>query len=521
MPLRAYFYDRSGNAINDPENTAERAENISLDTNWPGGFGGCSLILKRDPTAWWPVKLAHEVIIRDGGRIVFQGELIPRSEIGEKFLQTAISAKGFYYLLSKRRIRKRWVDNAPVTRMIWPAARQTTETQQNMDANKRDNMILIRGGYGDVNKNNGDSYYEEYRMPTNNPIRKITSSYAIRTGEGIKAEWWNDDNAASEVSVTDSSGAQVTGSLNTADPLAQGDTELVTLRITLTASDIYDENDRCEIYDITIYGQYESTHGDYASPSYTNGEIVEDVLILAGSGISEDYDDIADPGITLTGFVTEADGFETADRIIERLAAYGDASQNTWGLAVWDETGTSDGKPKAVFEARSISDYEYRVRLADLQDFSHEPTLDELWNNIIISYIDANDQRQFLTGDDDATLTDSDSISDYGERHSPVIDIGKAESSTAQDIGQRVLAYHKDPLYKTSFSIASTIENKQGIPIPVSWVRAGERVKILDYNGGTIYFVRHTQYNDDSKTIAIMPDLPPDTLDIFLAQREQ
>ena len=517
MSERIYFYDRSGNLLNDPERAAEWATGLSIETNWPGGYGAASCRVARNPALYWPVELAYEMIIRDGDRIVYQGEIVPRVEVSPDTQQIAIEAQGYYNLLARRRLRKRWVDNSPVDRMRWPAARYTTASQQEVDANKEGDRILIRGGYGAVNKTAGDDYWERYTAPTGNYIRRVESKYVVRTGEGMKIYWYDVTNSVEGTAVSGTYVVQGTGTLN--KTLADADCLELDARWELLATDTYDENDRGALHDICIKFHYDSGHADYASPGYTTGEVVEDVLLIAGDGISTDFEDIDDPGITLTGFTTQGDDFETAARVIERLTAYGDSAGDTWGFGVWDQNNASDGKPKAFLEERSISDYEYAMRLADLVDFSDEPTLDELWNNIIVKYTDSYGQTQWLTGDDNANLTDATSVAAYGERHSPPIDIGKGDATLAASIGARYLAYHKDPLYKTSFSIQGEVRTKEGVWQPVGWMRAGQRIKILDYQGGTTYFIRHTQYNADAQVIRIQPDLPPDDIAIFMAQR--
>jgi hypothetical protein len=357
-------------------------------------------------------------------------------------------------------------------------------------------------------------------MPKGNKIRKVTCNYAARTGEGIKLEIYNEDGATSEASYTTSDGAEHTGSLATSAPLTGGDSERITLRFTLTSTNTYDENDRGQMHIVVVYGQYESTHPDYAAPGYTNGEIALDALILGGSEISADYGGIVDPGLALSAFTSMGDDYEPIDRIIARALAFGDSSQNTYGLCIWDETGASDGKPKAALTARSVADYEYIASLEELEQFSDEPTLDELWNWIIIKYTDSEGLTQYLTGDDDATLTDASSVAAYGERHSQVIDIGKGDDTIAQDIGQRTLAYHKDPLYKTGFTLRGQVRSKAGVWLPANQVRAGQRIKILDYKSGITYFIRHTSYGADGGTLRIEPDLPPDSMAVFMAQRE-
>ena len=50
--------------------------------------------------------------------------------------------------------------------------------------------------------------------------------------------------------------------------------------------------------------------------------------------------------------------------------------------------------------------------------------------------------------------------------------------------------------------------------VPASWVEAGERVKIMDYEGGKVFVLRLVDYNAETGQLQMTPDLPPDSLEI-------
>lgn len=518
MNEHIYIADASDNLINDPDRSIEYASDIDWASTWPKGYGSASFQVKRDIARQWAVKQAYDLKIRHGHTIVYQGRIddLNRALSASGGQTITVTATGWYAVLTERRLRKRWRDNAPVSRMVWPSNRYLTGSQQGMDANKRDDIIIVRAGYGDVTKSANDAYHENYTVPIGSFIKGVDSLFAMRSGEGITIRWWNDDTAtAEEEEVSLGGGGQSDGTFNAT--MASGLTDSLTLRFILDATDIYDENDRAQVYDMVIYCYYDPTHPQYTSETYTTGQLIKDVLILCGkTNLSTDYSSITDPALTLAAFISQGDNFETGDSLIQRLCAYGDSSQNTYGLAVWDSTGTSDGKPRVDLRARSVSSWEWVVTLADLETFRDSPSLDELYNWVIVKYVDDREQELYLTPDTEATLKDTTSITAYGERHSPVIEIGKATSAKALDMGKRYLAYHKDPLRKSELAIKDQIRDTRGVWWPANRVRGGDRVRLLDYEGGVTYFLRGTSYNQKTGICRMTPDLPEDDIAMLL-----
>lgn len=166
-----------------------------------------------------------------------------------------------------------------------------------------------------------------------------------------------------------------------------------------------------------------------------------------------------------------------------------------------------------------MSDYEHAIQLEDLDQFQDGESEDELHNYIIIKYRGAKGITWYRTPDDNSDLLDQASIDRYGQREK-ILDIGQGDATRADYVGTRYLAYHKDPLRKTEITIKGRIRTKYREWVPVNRVRAGQRVKVVDYRGGQVYFLRHTAYDVDNQVLQMSPDLPPDDLAVFFAQEK-
>ena len=77
-------------------------------------------------------------------------------------------------------------------------------------------------------------------------------------------------------------------------------------------------------------------------------------------------------------------------------------------------------------------------------------------------------------------------------------------------MGQRHLAYHKDPLEKASFSVQGYIRRKNGGAYPVSWIEAGSVVRVQDWD--KVFFIRSVSYDAQTDTVTLTPDVPPDDI---------
>lgn len=511
MRERLYVYDQNDTLITDPAESVEWATGLGWETLWPKGYGACSFEVRRDIARRWAVKQAHKLKILDGLRIVYEGRLNNlRRALREGEESILVDATGWYCRLVERKLHKRWVDIQALSLLEWPSGASRTVQELFVEERPNNDSVLVRFAAKDRTLTaDTETYRLEYAMPHGSYVRRVTFDYQIRTGEGAYVRTWNVDQATAEdtISMTGTP-SEVSGSKDIT--FSAGDTRKFEFRISPYSTDTYDQNDWVRISNLVIYSE----------TALTQGDIVEDVLGRIGEDLSVDYDEVGDPGLTLNPFTTRGDSWEPGDSIIQRVAAYGDASLNSWGLSVWGSAGTSDGLPKVVFEAwPGTDDWEYECHLADVTRFEDDVSDEVLHNYVAVSFTDGARMKRHRTAEDNADLQDAASMAAYGRRDH-VMDIGQGNASLADYVGERYLGYHKDPLPKTALSVVGRLRNKRGTWVAANRVRAGERVKLVDYRGGQVYVLRHTRYDAETGVLEMSPDLPPDDLAILFAQRE-
>lgn len=237
----------------------------------------------------------------------------------------------------------------------------------------------------------------------------------------------------------------------------------------------------------------------------------------------------ADSPLTLEPFVTE--GYEPYTSILQRAASYGDAAYNPWNVYLEHSelAGTPNGLPVVVCEPfLPITDYDYVVSVSEMGAQAASSLVEDyesIRNWIIVKYTDElTSMELYLTPDDDATLKDDASIALYGRRELP-LDLGTASAAAAASIGRRVLASRKDMQYSVSgpIHVVGYLRAKTGsvvTPIPACRVRAGRRLKIEDWITDVIFMVTLTRYHDADQSVDISCGNAPDSLSLYLAQRE-
>jgi len=523
------IYDTSGNQVYDPEGAIEYATGISWETYWPKGFGTASFRVRRmDVFAGWVVKNSYGVIIWDDGTIVYQGriESMPITQAGaDEYVN--VQCVGWWALFEERDLRKRWIDIKGIDNLHWPQGLTTDITQTSFVNTKRDNIIQILLGTRDIYRVRYETYRERYETPTGT-IRRVSFDWLIRSGENFFLELINGQNPPGVdhpptpgVEWYQVSQSAPRSGINQIVTIAYGATSFLEFRALIWNDDLYDNNDYAHISNLRVETNYEAGHRAIAAPTYTQGQLVEDVVLLVnqkGANISTDFTDLGDPGQVLDPYAVEEPTY--AAKVIEAIAAYGDTALNTWGASVWDRTGTADGKPRFVFEAKSVSDWEYELNPGEysLKGLTYEKTSDGLYNSVTVRYTDERGVLMYRTGTDNAALKDMASIDDEYQRDY-YLKLDDAAVTVADYVGSRFIEYHKDRLTRATFQVVGEIRKKDGGMLPVSRVRAGQRVKFI--KTGEIFFIHYTSYDAESRTINISPDMPVDNIQMYLAQLER
>lgn len=532
MAEKIQVYDLSGNRVHDPEGAIDRATGITFQTAWPKGFMEASFQVKRsDVFADWVVKESYGVKIFDGPTIVYQGriETMPRNAGGTDEYIT-VQCVGWYCVLEERTIRKRWVDIAGIAALRWPDGLETSEVQTNFIQSKRENVMQVIIGSKDTLRLSGNTYRELYELPAGT-VRRIRFNYAFRSGENFMLGVLNVSNQGSYILISPTFsllygwewGDTTTDShrVRSADiTFTLGATRTFQLLWYIDRTDTYDQNDYAHVSNLIVEANYEAGHST-AIPTYTQGQLIEDVILLVnqkGAQLSTDFTQLGDPGLILNPFLVEEPTY--AGQVIEQIAAYGDASLDTWGLSVWDSSDTSDGKPRVVFEARNVDDYEYVVELSaeELQALTYEKISDELYNNAIVQFVGERKETRYRTSADNAALADSASIAAEYQRDK-FLKLGAGDATRADYLGQRYIRYHKDRLTRATIAIQGFVKNKGKGKTPANRVRAGQRVKLI--NTGEIFFIRHTSYDAETQTVRVSPDMPVDNVAMLFVQRDR
>lgn len=518
--IRIIITDIAGNYITDPEGAINHATGIQIETAWPKGFMKATFQVRRsDIFASWIIRESYGVLIYDDATIIFDGriESMPRVMAGVDEYIT-VECVGWYCVLEERDLQKRWIDINVVSKLDWPAGTEKDITQNTWVAKEQRNVIQVFAGTGDVRRTTSDMYRLYYLAPSGT-IRKILFGWMGRSGEGLKIFIYN--NAANAYETFFRAATRTVISGNFSYMMALTATRAIEIRVGCESSDTYDQNDLVSISDPRIECNYESGHRAYSNPLYKQGELVEDVILLAnqkGAQLSTDFARWGEPGFVLDPFTVEEPTY--CGQVIEKILSYGDASLNTWGVCVWDRGDTSDGKPRVVLEKMDVSDYEYVVSLLDdeLAALSYERPSDGLHNHVTVGYVDSKNFTRYRTGADNAALTDSTSITNE-YRRDYYTSINEGDATRADYVGSRYISYHKDRRTRGSISIRGEIELKSGGNVPASFVRAGQRIKLL--NTGEVFFIRSTSFDAETQTVRISPDLPEDNLAMLLVQRER
>lgn len=529
MSERVVIENLSGAAVFDSEESLDYAVEVSFETMWPKGYAVATFKVRRgDIMADWTIHESYGVLIYDGATIVYQGriETISRN-VGGTDEYVTVQCAGWYVVLEERLIYKRWVDVKAISCLYWPDGLETDATQTTFVNSRRDNMIQVFMGSGDILRESHEVYRELYELPAGH-VRRILFDYIIRSGEGFYLQVFNVDNPTNNA-VYGSGGNGLEWRIQSLATVQSGSVT-VTFQLGNTGSfefrwyiynkDYYDQTDYAHVSNLRVEATYESGHR-MATPTYTQGQLIEDVVLLAnqkGAQLSTDFAQLDDPGLVLYPFAVDEP--EYAGTIAEKIASYGDASLQTWGLCVWDRSDTSDSLPRVVFEAMDVSDYDYEVdkNAVELAGLTYEKVSSQLYNSVTVQYTDERKVGRYRTSVDNAALADSTSIAAEYQRDK-FLKIGDGDATRADYVGQRYIRYHKDRLTRGTITVRGYIRQKGGGYIPVNRVKAGQRVKLMDT--GEIFFIRHTAYEAETQTVRISPDLPEDNVATLFLQRER
>lgn len=473
-----------------------------FETIWPGGYarlrGMADLSALPHPT----LLDAYRLQLWDGNLLIYDGTLEPLRVIKGSTEKVSFMAWGFYKLLKDRKLNKVWIDTAVVSSLKPPVT--YVDYDPPFVVRKDDNVFEFTAvSTVDVTRNSSDIHKEEYNLAPGNYIRRVTYDYTIRSGEGFNVILYNVDQAATEDTETVTSSSPTSGSVD--HTFTQGNTSSMELRISPRVTDLYAYDDYVIITNLTVY----ATMANFGSPTYTGGEVIQDIIYLLADGeISSDFSLITDPAQVLSPFRTL--GFEAGAASAARVAAHSDTSDNIYGLAVWGGQTSSDGLPQAEFSYVDTSVADYRVSILECDQFQDYGSV-EMANYVVIAYQDTRNVTLYRTPINNTDLQNAASIAAYGRKDSPVFNIGPSTAAFADAVGEQYLATFGGLSSALELQISHSITNAHGVRVPVSRVRAGQCLKITDWPNSGSYWIYSTRYNveDDSLFLSLIPTINP------------
>lgn len=483
--------------IQDPKRELLTAQNLSFTTLYPGGiFGTLTFVVRRKIAEWWSVNSADRIVLLNGLQIIFEGKIESlNSTLSQPGQQVQITAVGGWgAVLMRRLLDKPWADNR-LSDDVW-VWQETAALASLVDVD-RDNRIRVTPK--NVAHGNNELCQFLYREPTGQLIRRVTCSYNLQEGAyAYELRMYDRQNSQNIWNVTASgSGTQ--------DITLTTPSNNVALEFISRAAQTPPENG-------TVYGQVSDVVVYTETGSINLTEIATDIIGLV-SDLNSTAIFIGSNTLSLVPFFTA--GHKTMADILLMAASHGDASYNPWAVYLdhSELAPTPNGNPVLVVEQKpSLSDYDYIVRVEELETgAAFEKFYDDIWNWIIIQYNDPiTGKPLFVSPDDNANLTNSASVSAYGQRDR-LISTQTTSQTQAIQIGRRFLAEHKDPRYKASgqLQIKNRIKTKSGSFVPVSTVRSGKRVKVLnvtqmgDLSGDITMLISNTSYDHESQVISM------------------
>lgn len=496
-----------------------------FSTKAPGGYDRCSFrLMPRDVLASQQIAKYQTVKIYNGLRLVYRGVIRDfRPVIGsDDYID--VDAYGERLYAEAVTLRKVWYDDAVL------AAAYEKDINKNPDnyrvvVSRSPEYLLVRLAVEDSSSNRSTSdRYSLYYDAIGGNVRTVGGSGEYRTGEGVRLRIFNvnagtafydfADDEASPASITLSHSA-VTATCTT-----------IEFRIGPEQTSAgYTNTDYINLVDLTVTTNYHSSHSvnpATTNPNHTSSELIEDglwITDLAGSKISSSMSNVTAQGITFRPFGSPRNISMTD--LLDKITAYGDGSYNAYYWYIGYDSDSSN-LPMVRVEQRSTASANWVVRAGadNVQSLDISLSDDRRHNYIIVEYTDDRGKTVQRTPADNASLKNTASIS-ASYRRDRVIQVDTSDSTEADQIGIAYLTANKNGLYKGSIAIQWYIEQYgSGARVPASWVRAGDVVYLPDVDGGVNIFVGSTSYDAANGRLTITPDVPPDTLESIMAQRE-
>ena len=509
----ARVYDRSLRTV----------RGLRYSTQYPGGLcGAAQFFLALDPRGRNFIRGGYKLKIYDGLLLVWEGKIDDLEDVLQKTAAGLnVTATGIWGAqVGRATLNKRWVDTR-VEQETWV----WNEGASGAELCSLDRYNRLRFTPKGVAWSSGNYAAVRYTMPTGETIKRLVYNYQLAEGaQAWEISAWRSTDGVSFTQMTSLSGE--TYASGTSTVITTSSTGAIDVQLAVASQYLelrfYARGNQTPTEDGAYFGQFTSPEV-YSELSDINlTEVVTDLQALSPASTDTGY--IGANTYALEPFVTN--GQEKLTDILMRAAAFGDSSQNPWAVGVVLSSRTRDGVPALFAEAQPVlTSYDYSISAAEAQLHAVRRNVGDVWNYIIVRYTDYTGVARTVTPADDATLKDTASIAQYGQKEM-VLDLGTCGETLAINYGRRYLKKYKQPTY----SVSSPLRVRQvyaapgkGRVIPASQIQAGKRLLITDYltdlsGTGLTVLITRTEYEHDSRMCSLSFGVP-DNLAVLLAQK--
>ena len=492
--LTIEVYSSGTTRISDFANELAWAENLTFSTGYPGGlYLQASFTVPRSIVEWWELKGAQRVVFRQGGIIVYEGYIqsLERLLTEQGQAITVPLAGGWGHIMMSRRWQKWWADNR-IDESVWKWGSQLSGADKcHIDRAGQLKFIPKAETW-----NNDDTAAIFFAMPTADTVKRASFDYDFAEG----AQSWR-------FGFQLATGTDATGSATPMWEITADGTGVQ--NITLGTANQYvrfffhnnSGGTQAPTSNGSIYGKVTNLF-IFSEVATTTPTSVATSVINHFTDLNTSTALVSSNTLELKPFISD---WDTAADIVAMAASFGDASNNRWGFGLRHSeiVASPDGKPVLFYEQwPDLTDYDYALRLEEeniVSDVNIVQDFESIANWIIINYGDESGWPVWVTPDDDATLKDTTSIADYGQRDH-LLSLGYSTSDVAKSNAKRILAAYKDPEWNADPITVFWVRHKDGYEIPAARIESGKRLKIENFQADVIMLITATQYDDDSQT---------------------
>jgi hypothetical protein len=504
-----------------PENSLVNAEGLTFETIYPGGwYGSGSLFVPRHILRWWPIDTNQRIVFSNGHRTVYEGWIDGiEDQADANNMGVTLDCVGAWGKFAMRRGLHRLYIDRRVDTATW-RYEQAPGSESKGDIRRSNDLgDVLMFTPRNVAWGNNEYISLDYYAPTGEKVKKLIFDYDLTSnGEDFSIELYNEETAASLWSRSITAAGSTTGSEETV--ILSPTSNHLSWRFISDAAQTpaglgatY-----AEISDLRVYAETNNS-GNIAD---SMNEIVLDLISEFSDFINADTGNVGVAGspYTIDNYIAQGDYI--AD-ILTAVTGFGDAAFNAWAAQFVNSqlASTEDGKPPLwLAQYPALTGYDFKLNMDDLEiaGIQIQKNIASVRNWIRVRYLDDQNNEIWITPDDDANLKDTASIADNGQQEENLF-FNNMTTTGATNLARRFLAQMKDPKYilTAPLPILHTIKTGKNDIMPVSWVRAGLRIGIMDYLGGVNFLISHTRYNHDERTCYVTAG-QPDPFAIALAQ---